>query len=118
MTEKMYEKLTHDEKQTLDIDFGNNSDKFRRQYLDMSEGVQPVVSNTTRFDESSDLTMTYLGGIDVTRISKVKAEETICISDQGYTEGKLLDGTECEILIDTGASLSYMSKVYYLRCKS
>ena len=26
--------------------------------------------------------------------------------------------TECRILIDTGASKSYMSKSYYMRCKS
>ena len=37
---------------------------------------------------------------------------------QGYTEGKLLDGTECQILLDTGASKSFMSKSYYLCCKS
>ena len=36
----------------------------------------------------------------------------------GYTKGKLLDDTECDILIDTGASKSYMSKSYFLRCKS
>ena len=32
--------------------------------------------------------------------------------------GTLLDGTEYQILLDTGASKSYMSKSYYLRCKS
>ena len=29
-----------------------------------------------------------------------------------------MDETECTILIDTGASKSYMSKSYYMRCKS
>ena len=37
---------------------------------------------------------------------------------QGYTVGKLLDGTECQILLDTGAIKSFMSKSYYLHCKS
>ena len=32
--------------------------------------------------------------------------------------GKLLDGTECWILLDTGASKSFMSKSHYLHCKS
>ena len=32
--------------------------------------------------------------------------------------GKLLDGTECQILLDMGASKSFMSKSYYLCCKS
>ena len=30
----------------------------------------------------------------------------------------MLDGTECDILVDTGAIKSYMSKSYFLRCKS
>ena len=30
----------------------------------------------------------------------------------------MLYGTECQILLDTGASKSYMSKSYYLICKS
>ena len=29
-----------------------------------------------------------------------------------------MDGTDCHILVDTGASKSHMSKSYYLRCKS
>ena len=32
--------------------------------------------------------------------------------------GKLLDGTECQILLDTGASKSFMSKSCYMHCKS
>ena len=31
---------------------------------------------------------------------------------------KLLDGTECQILLDTGASISFMSKSHDLHCKS
>ena len=45
-------------------------------------------------------------------------EEKFSITEQGYTEGKLLDGTECQILLDTGASKSFMSKSHYLHCKS
>ena len=45
-------------------------------------------------------------------------EETFPISEQGYTVGKLLDGTECQILLDTGAKKSFMSKSHYLHCKS
>ena len=54
----------------------------------------------------------------MTRETRIKAEEKIPITGQGYTLGKLLDGTECQILWDTGASKSYMSKAYYLRCQS
>ena len=33
--------------------------------------------------------------------------------EQGYTVGKLLDRTESQILLDTGASKSFMSKSHY-----
>ena len=49
--------------------------------------------------------------------SKIKAEESFPISEQGYTMGKLLDRTECQVLLDTGDSKSLMSKSHYLHCK-
>ena len=36
---------------------------------------------------------------------------------RGYTRGLLLDGADCNVLIDTGTSKSYMSKSYFLQCK-
>ena len=44
----------------------------------------------------------------------IKIEEKFSISEQGYMIGKLLDETECQILFDTGASKSFMSKSHYL----
>ena len=61
--------------------------------------------------------MTYLGRIGQTRKSVIKAEESFPISGQGYTGGKLADKTDCNILIDTGASQSYMSKSFYMQSK-
>ena len=48
----------------------------------------------------------------------IRAEESFPISGQGYTVGKLLDKTECSILIDRGTRKSYMSKSFYVRSKS
>ena len=45
-------------------------------------------------------------------------EEKFPITEQGYTVDKLLDSTGCQILLDTGGSKSFMSKSYYLHCKS
>ena len=72
---------------------------------------------TTKFDENSDLSTTYLGRIDMTRASKIKVEEKVPISELGYTVGMPLNGIESQIPLDTGASKSFMSKSYYLRCK-
>ena len=80
----------------------------------MYEGIWSEILNTTRFDENSDLSTTYLGKRDRSKNNKLKAEESFPISDQGYTIGKLLDGTECQILLDTGANKSFGSKSYYM----
>ena len=47
----------------------------------------------------------------------MKAEESFPILEQSFLIGKVLNGEECQILLDTGVSKSYMSKSYYLRCK-
>ena len=43
----------------------------------MYVGVQSEVLSTTRFDKNSDLSTTYLGRIDMTKSSKIKAEELV-----------------------------------------
>ena len=84
----------------------------------MYEGIQSEVISTAQFNENSYLSMTYLGRVDTTRASKIKAEEKFPISEQGYMMGRLLYGTECQILLDSRASKSFMSKSHYLRGKS
>ena len=60
----------------------------------------------TRLYENSDLSMTYLGKSNMTRRDKMTVEERFTITEQGYTVGKLLDSTECQILLDTGGHRS------------
>ena len=108
------------EKELLDgsVNFGENSIKLKADYLDVYEGVYAEVISTNKFDEDTDKSTTYLGQVNMTRDTEVKAEESFPITTRGYTRGQLLDGTDCEILIDTGVSKSYMSKSYFLRCKN
>ena len=114
----LYLYLKGEESQTIDVDFGHNPETVRSNYLDMYEGVHTDVIYINIFDESSDLSTTYLGKMAVTRDTKIKVEEKFPISGQGCTLGKLLDGMECQIMIDTGTSKSYMPKSFYLRCKT
>ena len=102
----------------LEFHFEDMPEKLKEEYLDVYEGIQSEILSTTRFDENSDLGTTYLWGVNMTKTSNIKVEESFLISEQGYTIGKLLDGTECQILLDTGASKSFMSKSHYLHCKS
>ena len=101
---KIYDRLKEEDRQVLELDFGNNPDKVRGEYLDIYEGIKSGVSSTTKFYENSDLSTTYLGRIDMIRASKIKVEEKVPISEYWYTVGKLLDDTECQILLDTGLS--------------
>ena len=95
-----------------EIDFGPTLDILKEEYLDVYEGIQSQIVNTTRFDENSDLSTTYLGKSDRSKNDKLKAEESFPISKQGYMLGKLLDRTECQLLLDTGASKSFISKSF------
>ena len=107
-----------EEKEPVELDFESMPLKLCEEYLDVYEGIQSEIVNTTRFNENSDLSTTYLGRSDRKRNDKLKAEESFPISEHWYTLGKLLDGAECQLLLDTGASKSFMSKSFYMGCKS
>ena len=76
-----------EERDLLELDFGPTPDILKGDYFDMYEGIQSEIVNTTRFDENSDLSTTYLGKSDRSKNDKMKAEESFPISDQGYMLG-------------------------------
>ena len=114
----LYLQLKEEPLPILDVDFGLYPDMTKARYLDAYEDIYAEMAYASKFNENSDLSTTYLGKTDTTRNTKIKAEERFPITGQGFASGKLLDGTECQILLDTGATKSYMSKSYYLRCKT
>ena len=101
----------------IDLDFGPTPDILKGEYLDIYEGIQSEILISIRFDKNSDLSTTYLGKSDRSKNGKLKVEESFPISELGYTLGKLLDRTECQMLLDMGASKSFMLKSYYMHCK-
>ena len=103
-----------EEKEILELDSGVMPKILCEEYLVVYEGIRSEIVNTTRFDENSDLSTTYLGKSDKTRNDELKAEESFPIPEHGYTLGKLLDGTECQLLLDIGASKSFLSKSFYM----
>ena len=114
----LYLQLKEEPLPILDMDFGLYPDMTKARYLDAYEDIYAEMVYASKCNENSDLSTTYLGKTDMTRNTKIKAEERFPITGQGFASGKLLDGTECQILLDTGATKSYMSKSYYLRCKT
>ena len=107
-----------EKKEFMEVDFGSMPHKLHEKYLDVYEAIQSKIVNTTRFDENSDLSTIYLGRSNKAKDDKLKAEESFPISELGYTLGKLLDGTECQLLLDTSATKSFISTSVYMRCKS
>ena len=105
-------------KEFRELDFGSTPLKLCEEYMDIYDGIQSKIVSATRFDENSDLGTTYLDRVDKGSNNKLKAEESFPISEHGYTSGKLLDGTECQLLLDTCASKSFMSKSFYMLCRS
>ena len=77
--------IEEEERQRLELDFGDMPEKLKEEYPDIYHGIQSEILSTTRFDENSDLSMIYLGRVDTNRTSKIKAGETFLISEQGYT---------------------------------
>ena len=112
---ELYLTLRDEKREIIDIDFGLYPDVIKSIYLDIYEGVYAEMVYANKFNENSDLSMTYLGQTKMMRDTKIKAKERFPITGQGFASGKLLDGMECQTLLDTGATKSYMSKSYYLQ---
>ena len=107
-----------DNRELKELDFGTMPQTLQEEHMDIYEGIHSEIISSNRFDENSDLSTTFLGRVDKEHQHKKKAEELFPISEHGYTSGRLLSGTECQLLLDTGVSKSFMSKSFYMQCKS
>ena len=63
---------TKEEREFTELDFGSIPHKLHEKYPDVYEGIQSEMVNTTRFDENSDLSTTYLGKSEKARNDKLK----------------------------------------------
>ena len=76
------------------LNFGNNPENLKSEYLDVYKGVYVEVISTDKFDEDTDISTTYLGQVDMTRNTEVEAEENFPMTARGYIRGQLVDGTQ------------------------
>ena len=58
---------------------------------------------------------TYLGRGQITRDDKFHPQLSFPITANSHTHGKVIGGNRMDILLDSGASKSYMSKAYYMK---
>ena len=63
-----------------DVNFGRSPEKLKAEYGDVYEGVYAEVISTDRFGEDMDLSTTYLGQVDMTRSTEMKAEDNFSIT--------------------------------------
>ena len=66
------------------------------------------------YDDLLDVSTTYLGPDLVQSNHVFNPEPSFPIAYNCHTDGELLGGGKLDILLDTGASKSYMSKAFYL----
>ena len=62
--------VENEERQMLELDFRDMPEKWKDEYLDVYEGIQSEIWNTTRFDENSDLSTAYLGRVNTNKSVK------------------------------------------------
>ena len=60
---KPNDSFTPAEKEFREMDFGANPQNLQTEFLDVYEGIQSDIVSSSRFDENSDINMTYLGKI-------------------------------------------------------
>ena len=78
------------------------------------DGVTSVISSATKHDETADVSTTFLGPVDVSEKSTFLPEYSFPFNPKSNTEGVLPNGEKFKILIDTGATRSYVAYTFYL----
>ena len=114
---KIYTKFQDSERTIKDLNFDMMSDQRKEDYFESYEGVNITLKNSVAFNENKDIATTYLGKKVMKRQDKLRAEEKFPMLPNGMTMGELLNGAECHMLLDSGASKSFMSKQFYLNNK-
>ena len=84
-------------------------------YLTHQSATIAELNINRSYDDLLDVSTTYLGTDLVQRTDVFNAQPSFPITFDCHTNGELLGGEKMDILLDTGASKSYMSKAFYMR---
>ena len=85
------------------------------EYMDRYEGITSELNVNMEYDDAVDVTTTYLGQESIKITDTFHPEQAFPIHPNCHTEGQFVGGGMIDILLDTGASKSYMSKAFYMR---
>ena len=85
------------------------------EYLDKYNGITSELNVNMEYDDSVDVTMTYLDHESIKITDTFRPEQAFPIYSNCHTWGQFVGGSMLDILIDRGASKSYMSRGFYMR---
>ena len=114
----MYKRLQESKREVKEVRFDSHIDSLKQEYLVIFKGVSQMLHIQFTYDENSDMWITYLKMSKMKEQDELKTEHRISITNGCYIPGKLLDGTDFKVLLDTGASKSFMYKIFYLNSPS
>ena len=86
-----------------------------KNYLDQYDSISNKLHDTKSFHDNRDVSTTYLGPGQHNRTDEFQPELSIPMTINSHTQGRVLGGNRIDMLLDTGASKSYMSKAYYMK---
>ena len=84
------------------------------EYLDRYDGITPELNVNMEYD-AVDVTTTYLGHESIRITDLFRPKQAFPIYSNCHAWGQFIGGGMLDILLDTGASKSYMSKGFYMR---
>ena len=85
------------------------------EYMDRYDGIAIELNVNMDYEDAVDVTTTYLGREAVNTTDTFQPEQDFPIYSNCHTRGQFAGGGMIDILLDTGASKSYMSKGFYMR---
>ena len=91
--------------------YDSKTKSLKQDYLDIFEGVKSDIMCTTQYDKNSDIGTTHLG------MPKVRRQDELT-PEKSTNNSKLLHGTNCKILLQTGAGKSFMSRPFHFNLPS
>ena len=85
------------------------------EYLDRYDGITSELNVNMEYDDVVDVTTTYLGYESIRITDTFRPKQAFPMHSNCHTWGQFIGCGMLDILLDTGASKSYMSKGFYMR---
>ena len=85
------------------------------EYLNMYDSITSELNVNMEYDDAVDVTTTYLGHESIKITDTFRPEQAFPIYSNCHTWGQFVGGGMLDMLLDTGASKSYMSRGFYMR---